>query len=75
MAADYFILLAEHDSRTGGKHFETGFAYAAKKNILIVGRRENVFHWLHGIMFDETWEKAIKRIHRTLEAVTDFVSQ
>jgi len=58
-AADYLVLLGEHDSRTGGKHFETGYAYATGKGILVIGRRENIFHHLPSVKFCETWEQGI----------------
>lgn len=70
-AAQYFILLAEHDSRTGGKHFETGYAYATGKNLMIVGRRENVFHHLPRLIFAQTWDEAKQRMARVIEAVED----
>jgi len=36
---------------SGGKHFETGFAYARGKPIVLFGDtpRENVFHYMHDI--------------------------
>ena len=70
-AAQYFLLLADHDSRTGGKHFETGYAYATGKNLMIVGRRENVFHHLPRLIFAQTWEEAKGRLERVIEAIED----
>jgi len=72
-AAQYFVLLGEHDSRTGGKHFETGYAYATGKNVMIVGRRENVFHHLPRLVFAQTWEQAKSHLGRVLEAIQDEV--
>lgn len=37
---------------TGGRHIETGYAIAKNKKILIVGPRENVFHYLGYPQFD-----------------------
>lgn len=34
---------------SGGHHFETGWAWAMGKTILIAGERESVFHYLAGI--------------------------
>lgn len=48
-AADAFVLLNDtrvHGTGRGGRHVETGYAYAKLKPIFLVGARENVFHWL-----------------------------
>jgi len=48
MAADLFVLYspkAEHGTGRGGRHVETGIAIAARKPIILVGERENIFHW------------------------------
>lgn len=34
----------------GGRHFETGFAYALGKSIIILGERELIFHTLPGTL-------------------------
>jgi hypothetical protein len=34
----------------GGRHFETGFAYAIGKSIIVLGEREHVFHMLPGTL-------------------------
>lgn len=70
-AADYFVLLAEHDSRTGGKHFETGYAYAIGKRVLVVGRHENVFHHLPEIVYVSSWDNAMTKLHFVQEALLD----
>lgn len=70
-SSDYFVLLAEHDSRTGGKHFETGYAYATGKNVMVVGRRENVFHHLPKVVFAHTWSEATLRMLSVIEAFQD----
>jgi hypothetical protein len=45
--ADVLVLRAEPDGSfvPGGKHVETGAALAWGKPVLVLGRRENVFHW------------------------------
>jgi nucleoside 2-deoxyribosyltransferase len=48
-AADIFVLYSESDqtyNRRGGRHVEHGFALALGKNIFVVGKRENIFHYL-----------------------------
>lgn len=43
----------------GGRHVEFGFALALHKQIIIVGHRENVFHYLEDVAFFQTWEQAL----------------
>ena len=48
-AADAFVLWnPRHHHRTGrgGRHVETGHALARRKRVILVGERENVFHYL-----------------------------
>ena len=42
----------------GGRHFETGYAYAKGKRIVVVGPLENVFHYADGIRYAPDFEKA-----------------
>jgi hypothetical protein len=44
---DYFVLFS--GGGRGGRHFETGLAYKSGATILIVGDRENVFHYLPNV--------------------------
>jgi hypothetical protein len=39
----------------GGRHVEFGMAHALGKRLIVVGHRENLFHWLPGVEFCETW--------------------
>jgi len=65
MAADCCISFTE-PSRTGptrgGRHVEFGGALAAKKRVIVVGHRENVFHCLPGVEFFESWSDALKML-------------
>ena len=50
--ADTLIFWAEpHDSQPprGGRHVEFGIALAYKKHIIVIGERENIFHYFPGI--------------------------
>lgn len=50
--ADCVVLLnprEHHRSGRGGRHVEVGYALALGKPIIIVGERENVFHWCTGV--------------------------
>lgn len=49
-SADEFLLVSSTPSSTGGKHFETGYAWAIGKPVTIWGPRENVFHYMRGLM-------------------------
>lgn len=55
--SDMLVLLTGQVSTTGGKHFEVGYALASELDVVIVGKPENVFHWL--LPRFETW-KAFK---------------
>ena len=58
--ADAFILFSENPLegfKRGGRHFESGYAFKAKKVIYVVGEwKENVFHYLPGIVHFCTFE-------------------
>jgi len=45
--AEVLILVSEPDGERvrGGKHVETGMAIALGKPVIVIGTRENVFHW------------------------------
>lgn len=43
----------------GGRHVEYGIALANKARVIVVGYRENIFHWLPQVEFFETWERAV----------------
>lgn len=38
-----------HRSGRGGRHVELGYALAIGKPVILVGERENVFHWLDAV--------------------------
>jgi hypothetical protein len=46
----------------GGRHVELGIALALRKRCLIVGFRENVFHWMPAIEFYATWNEALSHL-------------
>lgn len=46
----------------GGRHVEFGIALAGGARVLVVGHRENIFHWLPTVEFHETWEKALESL-------------
>lgn len=44
----------------GGRHVEYGIALANRAQVIVVGYRENIFHWLPQVQFYETWDQALK---------------
>lgn len=48
----------------GGRHVEYGIALANNADVIVVGYRENIFHWLPQVEFCETWEDAKKVLIR-----------
>lgn len=55
-AADVLVCFADDKHVRGGKHFETGYAYAIGKRIVIVGAPELTFHRLPFIDIVPSWE-------------------
>lgn len=54
LAADTLLFFSEDPTGgwpRGGRHVEFGIAVAAKKQIIIIGQKENIFHNLPGITF------------------------
>lgn len=46
----------------GGRHVEFGIALARESRVIVVGYRENIFHWLPQVEFFDTWEAARAQI-------------
>lgn len=58
----FFSLDPEQPTKRGGRHVELGIALAMKKRIIVVGPRENIFHFLPEIEVAPTWDQAIERL-------------
>lgn len=62
MKSDCVISFTEaprsHTGR-GGRHVEFGIALGNGMDVIVVGHRENVFHYMPEVMFFETWEDAL----------------
>lgn len=43
----------------GGRHVEYGIALANKARVIVVGHRENIFHWLPVVEFCPTWQDVL----------------
>lgn len=48
----------------GGRHVEFGMAVALNKSLIVVGYRENLFHWLPQVRFYPTWADAVHTLKR-----------
>ncbi len=60
LAADCVICFTEEPggrNGRGGRHVEFGMALALKKTMIIIGPRENVFHYLPEVMHFANWEE------------------
>jgi hypothetical protein len=68
MAADAVIIFTEIPNATpatGGRHVEFGLALAQGKRVIVVGPRENVFHYLlPDSQIFATWNKEFATIRR-----------
>lgn len=61
-AADIVISFTEpprSNASRGGRHVEFGIALARGSRVIVVGYRENIFHWLPQVEFVGTIEDAI----------------
>lgn len=54
----------EHRYHRGARHVEMGIAIATKKELWVVGPRENVFHYLPWVRHFENWEQCRERLIR-----------
>jgi hypothetical protein len=65
MNADVCIFFSSNGNQSrgrGGRHVEFGLALARGTPILVIGMKENVFHWLPGVEHFETLEAACGRL-------------
>lgn len=57
-AADTFVFFSEDQDKQpprGGRHFEMGYALAHDKRMFVIGKPENIFHFLPEIKFYDTF--------------------
>jgi nucleoside 2-deoxyribosyltransferase len=63
--SDVFVMFnpkEAHNTGTGGRHFETGCAWALNKPVFLVGEKENVFHRLPEIQIVADFEELTRRL-------------
>lgn len=46
----------------GGRHVELGMGLLMARRVIVVGYRENIFHWLPKVEFAATWPEALARL-------------
>lgn len=64
-ADEVWVLTEDCERVPGGMHFETGYAYATGKRIIVIGPRVNIFHHLP---YMETWDSIPKFLMHFEEA-------
>jgi nucleoside 2-deoxyribosyltransferase len=67
LSADVLIFHSHPDffrSGRGGRHVELGVALALNKKIILIGERENVFHWLSCVEVYSDFASAMFDIRR-----------
>lgn len=55
----FFSLDPEQPTKRGGRHVEFGIAIATGKRIIVVGPRENIFHFLSQVEVVANWKEAV----------------
>ncbi|MCC6909694.1 MAG: hypothetical protein IT430_17295 [Phycisphaerales bacterium] len=65
-AADALVLIAEEPGHyvPGGKHVETGIAIALGRPVVVVGQRENIFHWHPLVTQVSSFEGVVSTLER-----------
>lgn len=64
MGSDMMISFTEAPNSPhsrGGRHVEFGMALSARKKCVVIGYRENVFHYLPEVLFYDDWDAFMKQ--------------
>lgn len=62
--ADSLVVLTQWPSTQGGFHWETGYAYARGKRIIVVGKRGTIFHYLPSVVHYSTFDLFIDAVRK-----------
>jgi nucleoside 2-deoxyribosyltransferase len=46
----------------GGRHFESGYATGKQKQVVVVGPRENIFHYLPEVVVLNSWNQFVEEL-------------
>lgn len=68
--SDVIVFFSQSDQTPtfrGGRHVEFGYALARNKIIVVVGPKENIFHYLPQVKHFKTWSKALTCLESTNE--------
>lgn len=70
LAADALICFTEApgEGGNGGRHVELGMALALGRRVVIVGRREHIFHHLPEVEVVDGWPEAARLLARNVDA-------
>lgn len=63
-SADIIISFTEaprSNASSGERHVEYGIALGLGKRVIVIGYRENIFHWLPQVEFYQSWEEFSQR--------------
>jgi hypothetical protein len=71
LAADTVVCFSEDagSGGNGGRHVELGMALALGKQVVVVGRREHIFHRLPEVTVVESWPEALSLLARRLDTL------
>lgn len=58
-----FTEAPDSNARRGGRHVEFGVALQAWKTLVVIGYRENIFHYLPRVIFHPTWSDFMQDFH------------
>ena len=70
LAADTLVCFAEpaEAGGNGGRHVELGMALALGRRVIVIGRREHIFHHLPEIEVVNSWPEAMRLLAQSLDA-------
>jgi hypothetical protein len=68
LAADTLVCFTEPDGEggNGGRHVELGMALALGRRVIVVGRREHIFHHLPEVEVVESWPEALRLLAQSV---------
>ena len=71
LAADTVVCFSEDagSGGNGGRHVELGMALALGKQVVVVGRREHIFHRLPEVTVVESWPEALRLLAQRLDTL------
>jgi hypothetical protein len=69
LAADTLVCFSEEPGAggNGGRHVELGMAVALGKQVILVGRREHIFHRLPEVSVVDSWPEALRLLAGSLD--------